>query len=63
MKSTYAAAAIAILAFAAASPAFAQRGGDDVLVGGRTSYKAATPMPAQAGGGGGTVSRSEEQTS
>lgn len=57
MMSKYAAAAIAILAYAAASPAFAQRGsgGDDVLVGGRTSYQTATSAPAQAGGGGGTA--------
>jgi prepilin-type processing-associated H-X9-DG protein len=52
MHRKFTAAAIAILAFAAASPAFAQRGGDDVLVGGRTSWKPAAAAPT----GGGTVS-------
>lgn len=49
MQAKFSAAAIAILAFTAATPAFAQRGGagDDVLVGGQTSFKAAAP--AQAG--------------
>lgn len=45
----FTAAAIAILAFTAATPAFAQRGGDDVLVGGRTSWKPAAAAPTGRG--------------
>lgn len=50
----FTAAALAILAFAATSPAFAQRGsgGDDLLVGGQTSWKPAAAAPT----GGGTSS-------